>query len=110
MIFSAVIFSFSVGFPILKKWGMKGVFLLTLVSSFGLVNAQFVTATDKDLSVKFPQYTMLTIQCGKGSVIIHTDTGKVELTGGCTPDEGAKAFWNAVEKMGFKREPSLGRK
>ena len=42
--------------------------------------------------------THFTIPCGTGQVIISFDTGKVEFKD-CTPDEGAKAFWDAIERM-----------
>jgi hypothetical protein len=35
--------------------------------------------------------------CGTGHVRISLDDGKVTLTD-CTADEGARAFWDAIEK------------
>ena len=40
----------------------------------------------------------LTISCGKGRVKIPMSTGKVELEN-CDLDDGAAAFWRAVETM-----------
>ena len=40
----------------------------------------------------------ITFQCGAGSVSINIETGAVTLTN-CTIDEGAKAFWKAVEYL-----------
>lgn len=46
--------------------------------------------------------TSMTFACGTGQVVISFETGKVTFYG-CTPDEGARAFWNAVERMFPKR-------
>lgn len=45
-----------------------------------------------------PQPTFLTISCGTGNVSISLNDGKVTLTN-CPADDGAKAFWNAVEQF-----------
>lgn len=38
-----------------------------------------------------------------GQIIINTNEGTVELTNGMTVDEGAAAFWDAVQYMGMGR-------
>ncbi len=40
----------------------------------------------------------LIIQCGQGSVTISTKDGHVTLNR-CSPDEGARAFWDAIERV-----------
>jgi hypothetical protein len=40
----------------------------------------------------------LVISCGDGSITINTKDGSVALDR-CTPDEGGKAFWDAVARM-----------
>lgn len=56
-----------------------------------------------DYVVSGPSYSIqdlrpknLVIACGKGHVSISLEDGKVTLTE-CTIDDGAKAFWKAVE-------------
>lgn len=46
----------------------------------------------------------LMISCGGGNVSISLETGKVTFTN-CTPDEAAKSFWDAVERMFPRRNP-----
>lgn len=61
-------------------------------------NGKDMTQALDTLSIYNFQPTNLTIHCGGGQVVIAFDTGKVTLNG-CTLDEGAKAFWDAVERM-----------
>lgn len=42
--------------------------------------------------------TALIISCGSGEVSISMKTGKVELKN-CTEDEGARRFWDAIQRM-----------
>lgn len=46
----------------------------------------------------FPVYKNITISCGKGTISISTETGKVTLNN-CEVDDAAKSFWNAVEMV-----------
>lgn len=46
----------------------------------------------------------ITISCGTGSVEISLKDGKVTLTN-CTVDDGAEAFWKAVELLAPMKKP-----
>lgn len=51
------------------------------------------------------QPSYLSIRCGAGgTVTVSLQDGKVTLTN-CPVDEGAKAFWKAVERFAPVRKP-----
>lgn len=58
----------------------------------------FTIPADQTLTLKSFEPTALTMTCGEGQVVISLKTGKVTLNN-CTLDDGAKAFWKAVEHM-----------
>jgi len=53
------------------------------------------------ISIADMQPKNLVISCGKGRVSISLETGMVTFED-CTPDEAAKSFWDAVERMGIR--------
>lgn len=55
---------------------------------------QIITVPSAEITIT----NNLIISCGKGQVIISMKDGKVTLKD-CTADEGAKAFWDAIEKQ-----------
>ena len=56
------------------------------------------TATIPSFTMITPGAQNLIISCGKGTVNINLETGKVTLID-CALDDGAKAWWKAVEQF-----------
>ena len=77
--------------------------LLLTISAFAEDNIQWnrsgVTASPRIMINPYPD---IVIVCATGSVVVSTKTGHVEFRDGCEPDDAAKSFWRAVEKMGIQ--------
>ena len=60
--------------------------------------------SEQVISIGDLQPKSLIIACGAGQVSISLRDGKVTLTN-CTVDEGATAFWKAVELIAPMKKP-----
>jgi len=56
------------------------------------------------ISIADCQPRSLIIACGSGQVVISLKDGNITLTD-CSVDEGAKAFWKAVELFAPMKKP-----
>jgi hypothetical protein len=81
---------------------MRTIFALMVLCSPALAGGDtpqspWLTESQSGWTIGRPQF--LTISCGKGSVSVSMDDGSVKFEGGCTPDDSAKSFWEAIRAM-----------
>lgn len=76
---------------------MKSALMLLLLCSSALADeyatSPWISGSVKGPTIQRPQFMI--ISCGKGNVSISMDDGSVKFTD-CNPDDGAKAFWEAI--------------
>jgi hypothetical protein len=61
--------------------------------------------SDRSSIVEFPSTLLPTYFVLGETVRIRLSDGKIELLNGATPDEAAKAFWEAVERLNPRKPP-----
>jgi hypothetical protein len=97
--------SFAVGFLVIAAYSAKGQTIelqvtptpspTTFIATYGKYPAASLRFSN-DATIA----STLTVPCGeKGAVVISMETGKVQFRDGCNPDEGARTFWTAIERM-----------